>query len=139
MPATLHLDTWAGRRTYRIRIKGETRAYFRFEASEDIPMPSRRWIKAGQHGRTPRSPAEMEDQMENGFYWYCASDSTTEPALCLSGEWTVIEVQGCSVYTFGSDESYPLAALHGVFRGPMDKPSNAELTGRAGAAGEGPR
>jgi len=52
--ATLHLNSWAGRRTYRIRITGETRENFRFEALEDIPMPRRRWLKAGEHGRAPK-------------------------------------------------------------------------------------
>lgn len=52
--ATLHLDSWAGRRTYRIRIIGETRDNYRFEALEDIPMPKRKWLKAGEHGRAPK-------------------------------------------------------------------------------------
>lgn len=54
IPATLHLDSWARRRTYRIRITGETREYYRFEALEDIPMPRRRWLKAGENGRAPK-------------------------------------------------------------------------------------
>lgn len=54
VPATLYLDSWAGRRTYRIRITGETRENYRFEALEDIPMPRRRWLKAGEHGRAPK-------------------------------------------------------------------------------------
>lgn len=55
MQATLHLDSWAGRRTYRIRVTGETRENYRFEALEDIPMPRRRWLKAGEHWRVPKS------------------------------------------------------------------------------------
>ncbi len=55
IPATLHLDSRAGRRTYRIRVTGETRENFRIEALEDIPMPSRRWLKAGEHGHAPKS------------------------------------------------------------------------------------
>lgn len=54
VPATLHLNTWTGHRTYRIRVTGETRENFRFEALEDIPMPRHRWIKAGEHGRAPK-------------------------------------------------------------------------------------
>lgn len=55
IPATLHLNSWAGRRTYRIRVTGETRENFRFEALENIPMPRNRWLKAGEHGRAPKS------------------------------------------------------------------------------------
>lgn len=52
--ATLHLDSWAGRRTYRIRVTGETREHFRFVALEAIPMPRNRWLMAGEHGRAPK-------------------------------------------------------------------------------------
>jgi hypothetical protein len=55
LPATLILNTWAGRRTYRIRITGETREKYKFEALEDIPMPRNRWLKAGQAGRAPKT------------------------------------------------------------------------------------
>jgi hypothetical protein len=55
MPATLALNTWAGRRTYQIRIIGETRENFRFVAQEAIPMPRNRWLKAGEQGRVPKS------------------------------------------------------------------------------------
>lgn len=62
VPATLHLDSWAGRRTYRIRITGETRENYRFEALDDIPMPRNRWLKAGEHGRAPKSAVTPNDQ-----------------------------------------------------------------------------
>lgn len=52
--AKLTLHSWAGRRSYRIRLTGETRDNYRFEALEDIPMPRRRWLKAGEHGRAPK-------------------------------------------------------------------------------------
>lgn len=44
VPAILHLDSWAGRRTYHIRITGETRENYRIEALEDIPMPRGRLL-----------------------------------------------------------------------------------------------
>ncbi len=53
-PATLHLHTWAGKRAYKIRLTGETRTKLCFEALEDIPMPHRRWLRAGEHGRAPK-------------------------------------------------------------------------------------
>jgi hypothetical protein len=68
----LHLDGWAGRRTYRVQVIGETRAYFRFRALEDIPMPSRRWLKPGDSGRAPKhaitlaSPPEGARNSERG-------------------------------------------------------------------------
>jgi hypothetical protein len=55
VPATLHINSWAGRRTYRIRVTGETRENYSFEALEAIPMPRNRWLKAGEHGRAPKS------------------------------------------------------------------------------------
>lgn len=54
VPATLHIDSWAGRRTYRVRLTGETRSSYRFEASEDIRMPRQRLLRAGQQGRAPK-------------------------------------------------------------------------------------
>lgn len=54
IPASLHLDTWAGRKTYQIRVTGETRENFRFQALEDIPIKRSRWLKAGEHGRAPK-------------------------------------------------------------------------------------
>ena len=57
--ALLHLDSWAGRRVYRIRLTGETREKYRFEALEDIPMPRRRWLKAGEHGLAPKSAVTL--------------------------------------------------------------------------------
>ena len=66
IPATLHLDSWAGRRTYQIRVTGETRENVRFEALEDIPMPRRRWLKAGEHGRAPKSAVTPNAEVTGG-------------------------------------------------------------------------
>ena len=54
MPAILTLGAWAGRRRYRIRLTGEARENYRFEALEAIPMPRNRWLKTGDHGRAPK-------------------------------------------------------------------------------------
>lgn len=55
VPALLHLNTFAGRRSYRITVIGETREFFRFRAETDIPMPGRRPLSAGAQGRAPKS------------------------------------------------------------------------------------
>lgn len=62
VPATLHMNTWAGPRTYRIRVTGETREDYQFKALEDIPMPRRRWLKAGEHGRAPKDNVTPNDR-----------------------------------------------------------------------------
>lgn len=59
IPATLHLNSWAGRRSYGIRIVGETRENFRFEALENIPMPRKRWLAAGEYGRAPKAAVTL--------------------------------------------------------------------------------
>lgn len=55
IPALLHLDTFAGRRSYRITVIGETREFFRFRAETGIPMPGGRPLSAGARGRAPKS------------------------------------------------------------------------------------
>lgn len=59
IPALLALDTWAGRRQYRIRVVGETREKFRFEALEAIPMPGRRRLSPGMRGSAPKEAVSI--------------------------------------------------------------------------------
>jgi len=58
--AVLHLDSGWGRRTYRIRVVGETQEDFVFKALEDIPMPGRRHLKSGARGRAPKCAVTKE-------------------------------------------------------------------------------
>lgn len=59
IPARLHMDNWAGRRVYRIRVIGETREFIKFEALETILMPDGKWIKAGEKGRAPKDAVTL--------------------------------------------------------------------------------
>lgn len=58
-PATLHLNTWAGRRSYRVQLTGQTRTRYYFQAEEDIPMPRRRFLKSGEHGAAPKDAVSL--------------------------------------------------------------------------------
>lgn len=62
IPATLHLDSWAGRRTYRIQVIGETSEYYKFKALEKIPMPRGKWIESGEMGRAPKHAVTTNTQ-----------------------------------------------------------------------------
>jgi len=59
IPALLDLDTWSGRRQYRIRVVGETREKFRFEALEAIPIPGRRRLSPGMRGSAPKESVSI--------------------------------------------------------------------------------
>lgn len=50
VPALLRLDGVAGPKTYRVRIIGDSREFYRVIACEAIPFRGR-WLKPGERGR----------------------------------------------------------------------------------------
>lgn len=61
--AVLFLNTWAGRRGFRVRVTGETRSMYRFEALERIPMPGNRLLNPGDHSRAPKYAFYMDETL----------------------------------------------------------------------------
>lgn len=55
LPATLHMDGFAGRRTYSVTVIGETRTKYRFRANEPVPIGRGRWIWTGGEWLAPKT------------------------------------------------------------------------------------
>ena len=57
----LCLNTWAGRREFMVRVTGETRSAYRFEALEHITMPGNRLLNPGDHSLAPKYAFRMKE------------------------------------------------------------------------------
>jgi len=61
-PATLVLNTYAGRREHSVEIVGETPKKYRVRFTDNFPLPGRRWAEAGSVTLVPKSAVTRQPE-----------------------------------------------------------------------------